>query len=175
MFGRTLHVSGDVPVNCHGIRRIVVIATVLFAGVQSAAAAADVVRRGAEIGDSPTVDLKGALAAPEEYVGRSVIVEGKVDKVCPVKGCWLELMPADEARGVRVKFKDYGFFVPKDSMGWMARLEGKFIREKLSKRQVEHLVGEGATLAVQPDGTADQFSFVARAVELRQPDSDTSP
>lgn len=175
MFGRTLHVTGDVPVNCQRIRRTAVIATVFFAGIQCAAAADGVVRRGAEIGDSPTVDLKGALAAPEEYVGRSVIVEGKVDKVCPVKGCWLELMPADEARGVRVKFKDYGFFVPKDSMGWMARLEGKFIREKLSKRQVDHLVGEGATLAVQPDGTADEFSFVARGVELRRPDAERSP
>lgn len=174
MFGLALHVSGDAPVGCSRIcRAVVVAAAALLAGGQ--AVADDVVRRGAEIGDSPTVDLKGALATPEEYVGRSVIVEGKVDKVCPVKGCWLELMPADEARGVRVKFKDYGFFVPKDSMGWMARLEGNFVREKLSKRQVDHLVGEGATLVVQPDGTADGFSFVARAVELRQPDAERSP
>ena len=151
-------------------RGAVVIATVaLIAGGQSAAGADDIVRRGAEIGDSPAVDLKVALSEPEAHIGRSVIVEGKVDKVCQVKGCWLELMPADEARGVRVKFKDYGFFVPKDSMGWMARLEGEFVREKLSKRQVDHLVGEGATLAVGPDGTADGFSFEARAVELRQP------
>lgn len=172
MFGLALNVSGDAPVNWIRSRRTVVVATVaLLAGVHSAVFADDVVRRGDAIGDSPAVDLKRALAAPEEYVGRSVIVEGKVDKVCPVKGCWLELMPADETRGVRVKFKDYGFFVPKNSMGWMARLEGKFIREKLSKRQVDHLVGEGATLAVRPDGTANQFSFVARAVELRRPPS----
>lgn len=169
MFGLTLHVSRDAPVSSFWIRRAVITTIALFAGFQSATFADDVVRRGGQIGDSPTVDLKGALAAPEAHVGRSVIVEGKVDKVCPVKGCWLELMPADETRGVRVKFKDYGFFVPKDSMGWMARLEGEFVREKLSKRQVDHLVGEGATLAVQADGTSDQFSFVARAVELRQP------
>lgn len=169
MFGLALHVTRDAPVSSFWIRRTAVIATVLFVGVQLAASADDVVRRGAEIGDSPTVDLKEALAAAEEYVGRSVIVEGKVDKVCPVKGCWLELMPADEARGVRVKFKDYGFFVPKDSMGSMARLEGKFVREELSKREVDHLVGEGATLTTKPDGTAAQVSFVARAVELRRP------
>ena len=98
-----------------------------------------------------------------------MIVEGKVDKVCQMKGCWLELMPVDESRGVRVTFENYGFFVPKDSMGWMARLEGKFVHEKLTKREVDHLVGEGATLARQPDGTAVQVSFVARAVELRRP------
>ena len=54
-------------------------------------------------------------------------------------------------------------------MGWTARLEGKFVREELSKGEVDHLVGEGATLEKQPDGTAVQISFVARAVELRQP------
>ncbi len=174
MFGRTLRVSEDAPVICSRISRVVVIATALFAGGQCAVAD-DIVRRGADIGDSPSVDLEAALAAPEEHVGRAVIVEGKVDKVCQVKGCWLELMPPGESRGVRVTFEDYGFFVPKNSMGWTARLEGKFVLEELSKRDVDHLLGEGATLAVQDDGTARQFSFVARAVELRQPDAEGSP
>ena len=133
------------------------------------ATADETIRRGAEFGDSPNVDLKVVLAAPDVHLGRSVVVEGKVDKVCPMKGCWLELMPADESRGVRVTFEDYGFFVPKDSMGSMARLEGKFVREELSKREVDHLLGEGATLTTKPDGTAAQVSFVARAVELRRP------
>ena len=151
------------------IRRAVVGAVAWFACGAPSVIADDVVRRGGEIGDSPAVDLKVALAEPEKVIGRSVIVEGKVDKVCPMKGCWLELMPAGESRGVRVTFENYGFFVPKDSMGWTARLEGEFVREELSKREVDHLVGEGATLNKQPDGTAVQVSFVARAVELREP------
>lgn len=147
----------------------------LIVGGLTVAVADDVVRRGGEIGDSPAVDLKGALIDPEAHIGRSVIVVGKVDKVCQVKGCWLELMPSGENRGVRVTFQDYGFFVPKDSMGWTARLEGEFVREELSKHEVDHLVGEGATLARQPDGGAVQVSFVARAVELRQPTAEGTP
>lgn len=144
----------------------------LIIGGMHVAAADDIVRRGAQIGDSPRFDLKSVLAAPEAHLGRSVIVEGKVDKVCQTKGCWLELMPADESRGIRVTFENYGFFVPKDSMGWKARLEGEFVREELSKGEVDHLEREGATLEKQPDGTAVQVSFVARAVELRQPTAD---
>ena len=145
------------------------LAVVLLTAIGYPMLADDIVRRGAAIGDSPSVDLKSAIAAPEAHLGQSVIVEGKVDKVCPMKGCWLELMPSGESRGVRVTFEDYGFFVPKDSMGWTARLEGEFVRERLSKRDVDHLVGEGATLQTQPDGTAVQISFVARGVELREP------
>ena len=151
------------------IRWPVLVAVVLLAAFGHRTHADDVVRRGAAIGDSPTVDLKSAIAAPEAHLGQSVIVEGTVDKVCPVKGCWMELMPSGESRGVRVTFESYGFFVPKDSMGWTARLEGEFVRERLSKRDVDHLVGEGATLQKQPDGTAVQISFVARGVELREP------
>ena len=147
----------------------VLAAVVLLTAIGHRIVADDIVRRGAAIGDSPSVDLESAIAAPEAHLGQSVIVEGKVDKVCPVKGCWLELMPAGESRGVRVTFENYGFFVPKDSTGWTARLEGEFVRERLSKRDVDHLVGEGATLQKRPDGTAVQISFVARGVELRKP------
>ncbi len=39
--------------------------------------------------------------------------EGKVNSVCKSKGCWMELdLPEEE--NVMVKFKDYGFFIPKD-------------------------------------------------------------
>ncbi|MDE0421358.1 MAG: DUF4920 domain-containing protein [Gammaproteobacteria bacterium] len=145
------------------------LAAILSAAIGQWTFADDIVRRGAALGDSPSVDLKSAIAAPEAHLGRSLIVEGKVDKVCQMKGCWLELMPPGESRGVRVTFENYGFFVPKDSMGWTARLEGEFVREELSKREVDHLVGEGATLNRQPDGTAVQVSFVARGVELREP------
>ena len=147
----------------------VLAAVVLVTAIGHRTIADDVVRRGAAIGDSPTVDLKSVIAAPEAHLGQSVIVEGRIDKVCQVKGCWLELMPTGASRGLRVTFEDYGFFVPKDSMGWTARLEGEFVRERLSKRDVDHLVGEGATLQKQPDGTAVQISFVARGVELREP------
>lgn len=140
-----------------------------FALVAASSIADEVVRRGAEIGDSPHLRLKDALDDPEAHANRTVIVEGKVDKVCQMKGCWLELMPEGESQGVRVTFENYGFFVPKDSMGWNARLEGKFVREELSKRDVDHLVGEGATLSPLADGTAVQYSFVASAVELRRP------
>ena len=133
-----------------------------------------IVRRGAEMGDSPLVDLREALADLDAHQGRVVTVEGKVGKVCQVKGCWMELMPEGEDRGVRVTFEDYGFFVPKDANGRWARLEGKFVREQLSKRDVDHLVGEGAAgegaaIERHADGSATEFSFVARAVELRQP------
>ena len=48
--------------------------------------------------------------------------EAKVRRACEKKGCWMELAGAEGiGPGMRVTFKDYGFFVPKDSRGRWAR------------------------------------------------------
>ena len=54
----------------------------------------------------------------------SVKVTGEIDAVCKNKGCWMTI-----ANGVgeplRITFKDYGFFVPKDCAGKTAVFEGR--------------------------------------------------
>ena len=45
-------------------------------------------------------------------------------KACEKKGCWMELAADAKGPGVRVTFKDYGFFVPLDSAGRTAKVEG---------------------------------------------------
>lgn len=134
----------------------------------AAAAQDDLVTRGAAIGDSPQVDLAEALRSVVSYTDRTVTLEGEVSRVCQMKGCWMELAPAGADRGIRVTFKDYAFFVPTDSSGARARLEGMFEQHTWSKRDADHLIAEGVALTRNPDGTANEVSFVAQAVELRK-------
>lgn len=151
------------------ITRTLALAAVLAISLPLAAGAQDtLVKRGADLGDSPRVDLADALRSVSSYAGRTVIVEGTVNRVCQMKGCWMELAPAGADRGVRVTFKDYAFFVPTDSRGAAARLEGEFERNTFSKADADHLIAEGVALTRNPDGTATEVSFVAQAVELRK-------
>ena len=131
------------------------------------APAQQVLTRGAALGDSPVVDLAAALGNPSAYAGEQVILEGTVVKACPMKGCWMELAPDGAARGIRVTFKDYGFFVPTDVAGRPARLEGTFETNVFSRADADHLIAEGVSLVRNPDGTATELSFVASGVELR--------
>ena len=151
------------------ITRPLALAAVLALGLPLAAGAqSGLVRRGAPIGASPVVDLSEALRSVSAWAGRTVTVEGRVDRVCQMKGCWMELVPAGADRGIRVTFQDYAFFVPTDSRGAAARLEGAFERNTFSKADADHLIAEGVALTRNPDGTATEVSFVARAVELRK-------
>jgi hypothetical protein len=130
----------------------------------AANAATETVKRGAPLGDSPAVALADVLKEPQKYAGKPVIVE----RACTRAGCWMEIAPKTGAEGVRVTFKDYGFFVPLNSKGMKVRAEGEFAVRQLSKADADHYEQEGARLKRNADGTADEVSFVASGVELRK-------
>jgi hypothetical protein len=146
------------------MKKLVVVALVLFA---FAAFAGEVVKRGAPISsETAAVPLASVLEKPEEYTKAPVVIEGVVAAACQTRGCWMQIAPTASEAGIRVTFKDYAFFVPLDSKGRAARMEGTVEVKTLSKADVDHLVGEGAKLKRNPDGTANEVSFVASGVEL---------
>lgn len=133
----------------------------------SAVFAGDVIKRGATISQTAEpVALAKVLEAPQSYTKEPVVVEGVIDSSCDRKGCWMQLVPAGGGNGVRVTFKDYGFFIPLQAKGMKARAEGVAAVKTLSKADADHLAGEGAKLTRNADGTATEVSFVANGVEL---------
>jgi hypothetical protein len=68
----------------------------------------------------PIAELKTLMGDQKELV---VKLEAPVDAVCQKKGCWMDLKSA-EGETMRVTFKDYSFFVPKDAAGKTAIVEG---------------------------------------------------
>jgi hypothetical protein len=136
--------------------------------VASTAFAGDVVTRGAAISkEAKTIPLAQVLESPDEYTKEPVVVEGVIAAACTRQGCWMQLASSeDEHHGVRVTFKDYGFFIPLDAKGMKARAEGVAVVKTLSKADADHLEEEGAKLKRREDGTALEVSFVANGVEL---------
>lgn len=71
----------------------------------------------------------------------NVKFKGKVESVCKVKGCWMNIVPADgssDDEGVFVKFKDYGFFMPLDCDGREVIMEGNAYTEVTSVDELRH-------------------------------------
>lgn len=69
-----------------------------------------------------------------------VKVKGMVEKVCQAKGCWMNIVsetnPSEEP--MFVKFKDYGFFMPKDLAGQSVIMRGKAYKEETSVDELRH-------------------------------------
>ena len=73
-----------------------------------------------EQGAVPVSQLVASMGTKTEMLAK---VEGTVESVCKVKGCWMQVRTADN-QTMRVSFKDYGFFVPKDIEGKKVVMEG---------------------------------------------------
>lgn len=100
------------------------------------------------------VSLAEALANPARYSGRLVRISGTVSDVCQKKGCWMVL--GSGASTVRVRFGNHDFFVPTDSSGKAAVVEGRLRTVELSEEQYQHLAGEAV----------DRESIQRKSVEL---------
>ena len=126
---------------------------------------------GAPLAAQAPLPIDDLLAKPDGWKSKTVTVEGQVRKACTRKGCWMELGGKQPGTpGCRVTFKDYGFFVPLDSAGSQARVQGTVEVDTLSASAVRHYEEEGAVFpGKRPDGTAPEVRIVASGVVLSRP------
>jgi hypothetical protein len=126
---------------------------------------------GAAFNGTADVDFAALLKDPSARPDRPVRVEGMVRKACTRRGCWMELATAmaDDAPGCRVIMKDHAFFVPTDSAGSRARVEGYVQTQMVPAAAVAHMEGEGGRFPNKnPDGTATEVRIVASGVDLQR-------
>ena len=111
------------------------------------------------------VPLSDALNKPDEFKDKEILLEGVVKSVCKRKGCWMVL--DDGEKDLRITFKGYSFFVPKDAAGKKVRAQGLLFKETQSAKTVKHfLKDEGAPQAKikAVKGPVETVSFVASGV-----------
>ncbi len=124
---------------------------------------------GAPISAGPELALTDVLSSPERFRDRTITVEGQVRSACTRRGCWMEVAESADPKlpGCRVTFKDYGFFVPTDSAGARAKVQGTLGVNTLPPERVAHLESEGGQFPRKnADGSVDELRLVATGVEL---------
>lgn len=118
--------------------------------------------------DAEKVALEKVMSSVSEYSKKSVKIEGEIRDVCQSKGCWLVLTEGEHA--MRVSFKDYGFFVPKDSAGKRVVVEGVVEEKTITELAARHYASESRD-KVDPQsikGPQRVITMVATGVEILQ-------
>lgn len=82
------------------------------------------------------LSLTEAVARREELKDKDILIRAEVGQVCQSKGCWIVLKDGDQQ--VRVSFKDYAFFVPKDSAHREALVQGRIFEKDLTAAEARH-------------------------------------
>lgn len=121
-------------------------------------------------------NAKASSAMAEQYkamqVGDSINskMSAKVATVCQAKGCWMTLNLEDGSE-VMVKFKDYGFFMPKDIAGKEVVINGKAYVNEVPVDELRHYAedaGKSEEEVAKITEPKKTFSFEADGVLLKE-------
>ncbi|MEM9990714.1 MAG: DUF4920 domain-containing protein [Bacteroidota bacterium] len=96
-------------------------------------------------------------------------VVGTVESVCQMKGCWMNIVAEGTGEEMFVKFKDYGFFMPKGISGRQVVMEGTAYREVTSVDELRHYAedeGQSAEEIAKITEPQEELKFMANGVVL---------
>lgn len=100
-----------------------------------------------ELSDNKIIyDVSNLIKNKNIHLNNVVKVEGLINEVCPMRGCWLELKTADGLQKIRVKVTDGDIVFPLSAKGKNILAEGVFSILELNKVQAlnwkKHLAEE---------------------------------
>jgi hypothetical protein len=123
---------------------------------------------GAAINPSGALPMTALATALGTRDSAKVTLTGKASAVCQAKGCWMTLPTAD-GKEMRVRFRDYAFFVPKDLSGHDVVVSGWAYRSTVPKGELQHYAkdagkSEQEIAAIIED--EQQLTFMADGVRV---------
>jgi hypothetical protein len=95
---------------------------------------------------------------------------GKIMDVCQKKGCWME-MDLGNNKSIRVTFKDYAFFVPKDAAGKTAIIDGYAYTDTISVAMQKHYAEDEGKSKAEIEAIKEpqiETTFEARGVIIQK-------
>ena len=97
-------------------------------------------------------------------------IEGEILSSCPMKGCWMKISVENDT--VLVRFKDYGFFVPKNGIeGKRTIINGNISVDTLSVAQLQHYAEDAGKSKEEIDLITEPkitISFLADGVLIKE-------
>ena len=120
--------------------------------------------------DAEVLNYGDFMAKFAEVDSMATVVSGEVVDVCQNKGCWMTLSaPGEPDGGISVRFKDYGFFMPKTLSGQQVVVEGIAKRTMTSVDDLQHYAkdagksDEEIALITEPK---EEIEFTATGVRV---------
>ena len=125
---------------------------------------------GEKVNPDSAVSVQTALHALENaraFVVNDITIEGSINATCAKKGCWMT-MPISDKKEMRVTFKDYGFFVPREGVeGNTTFIHGTIKKEIIDVSTLKHYAMDAGKTEAEIeaiDEPVEEITFVANGV-----------
>lgn len=124
---------------------------------------------GKEIDDKKAIEATRLSAKMGDKEVMNAKVTGTVESVCQVKGCWMKVK-MDNGESMRVMFKDYAFFVPKDLAGKTVVFEGEAQKKEVPAAHLQHYARDAGKSQEEIDKITEpkqELTFIADGVLIK--------
>ena len=124
---------------------------------------------GMEIEDKVTHSYASVFDLAQNGAVENVIIDGIITQTCAKKGCWMEVKV--ELDTILVRFKDYGFFVPKNGLeNKETIIEGIPKQDTISVKMLKHYAEDAGKTKEEIDNITSpkyKISFIADGVIIK--------
>ncbi len=124
---------------------------------------------GEEITEEGAMTPDEFLAAIEGQDTIKAKVRTTINSCCQKKGCWMNLDMGDNPE-MKVRFKDYGFFVPMDSDGKETIVEGIAYKDVVGVEELKHYAEDAGKSQEEIDAITEPketMRFLAHGVIIK--------
>ncbi len=101
---------------------------------------------GKGVQESETTKVSAILDNPDEFLGKTVKIEGMIIEVCSKRGCWIYVASDRPQEKIQVKVTDGEIVFPISATGRVGVIEGIVDEVKMSKEEMikyqQHLAEE---------------------------------
>ncbi|CAG5068410.1 hypothetical protein DYBT9623_01141 [Dyadobacter sp. CECT 9623] len=124
---------------------------------------------GKEVNDKKAIEASALPAEMGDKAEMEAKVSGTVESVCQVKGCWMKVK-MENGETMRVMFKDYAFFVPKDIAGKTVVFEGEAQKKMVPVEHLQHYAkdaGQSKEEIAKITEPKQELTFIADGVLVK--------
>ena len=89
-----------------------------------------------EYGENISLDsltsIQNLLTYPDKYEAQQVLISGKISEVCPMRGCWVNVIDESSNLSIRIKVVDGDIVFPLSAQNHLIKAQGVFKKLNLN-------------------------------------------
>ena len=109
---------------------------------------------GQTVSKTKQLSVHELILSADKYLGKNIVVNAQIDDVCPMRGCWMNIIDEKTSASLRLKVTDGDIVFPLSGIGRDVVAEGVFTKLNLTENQAKnwkvHLAEEKG-LKLNPD------------------------
>lgn len=79
------------------------------------------------------------IKSPENFVGKNLLIEGKVVDVCTMRGCWMKVSSDKKKESMTIKVKDGEMVFPLSARGKNVMIEGELFKVVVDNKEAKEM------------------------------------